>query len=31
MTEPKTQLLRYLKYNKDYNFDELIYYFFTAK
>jgi len=26
-TEPKTQLIRYLKYNKDYNFDELIYFF----
>ena len=26
-TEPKTQLVRYLKYNKDYNFDELIYFF----
>lgn len=26
-TNPKTQLTRYLKYNKDYNFDELIYFF----
>ena len=24
-TEPKTQLIRYLKYNKDYNFDEYDY------
>jgi len=26
-TKPETQLTRYLKYNKDYNFDELIYFF----
>ena len=26
-TEPKTQLARYLKFNKDYNFDEMIYFF----
>lgn len=26
-TEPKTQLTRYLKFNKDYNFDEMIYFF----
>ena len=26
-TNPKTQLIRYLKYNKDYNFDNLIYFF----
>lgn len=26
-TEPKTQLVRYIKYNKNYNFDELIYFF----
>ena len=26
-TEPKTQLVRYLKFNTDYNFDEMIYFF----
>ena len=26
-TEPKTQLVRFLKFNKEYNFDEMIYFF----
>ena len=26
-TEPKTQLIRYIKYSKKYNFDELVYFF----